>query len=117
LQCRQRKLFDSETDGDHSADVVVIDTLVNDDDDDDDDKAEAASAGYFDWEGISNYKGEREQYRGGFGPQVAAKKVQRIVESFQLFFNREFVQKPQKRPTAMLYNFKIPTDVCSHKGQ
>jgi hypothetical protein len=49
LQSRQRQFFDSETDGDQSADVVVIDTLVNGDDNN---KAVAASAENFDSEGI-----------------------------------------------------------------
>jgi hypothetical protein len=61
----------------------VIDTLVNGDDNN---KAVAASAENFDSEGIWRYyKGQREQYRGGFGPQVAAKKVQRIGEFSAVF--------------------------------
>jgi hypothetical protein len=50
----------------------MIDTLLSGDDDDN--EAVVSSAENFVWEGISNYKGQREQYRGGFGPQSAEKK-------------------------------------------
>jgi hypothetical protein len=61
--------------------------------DDDYNEAAAASAENYVWESMSNYTGQREQFIGGFGPQGAAKEVQGIVESFELFFNREFVKK------------------------
>jgi hypothetical protein len=94
LECSDSDLssVDSETDSDHSVDdVVVIDTLVNGDDNYN--EAVAASAENFAWENMSNYTGQREQFIGEFGPQGAAKEVQGIVESFELFFNRESVQK------------------------
>jgi hypothetical protein len=40
---------------------------------------------------MPNYKGQGEQIRGGFGPQGATNEVQGITESFELFFNREFI--------------------------
>jgi hypothetical protein len=87
---------DCETDSDHSVDdVAVIDTLVNSDDDYN--EAVAASAENVVWENVSNYTGQREQFIEGFGPQGAAKEVQGIVESFELLFNREFVQKNCRR--------------------
>jgi hypothetical protein len=60
----------------------VIGTLVNDDDDDKN-EANMASAGSFVREDRSNYKGQREQFRGGFGLQGAVKEIQKIVETFQ----------------------------------
>jgi cytochrome c556 len=62
---------------DHSTDDdAVTDTLVNGDDNDT--EAEAASADNFVWENMSNYKEQREQFRGRHGPKSAEKKVQGI---------------------------------------
>jgi hypothetical protein len=94
LECRDSDLnsVDSEVDIDHSVDdIAVVDMIVNDADDDN--EAEAASAGTFVWEDVANCEGQREQFRGGFGPQGAAKEFQEIGESFELFLNQEFVHK------------------------
>jgi hypothetical protein len=96
--------IDSETDSDRSVDdVAVIDTLVNSDDDYN--EAVAASAENFVWQSMSNYTGQREQFIGGFGPQGAGKEVQGIIESFELFFNQEFVQKIAEETNCILHLF------------
>jgi hypothetical protein len=41
----------------------------------------------FVWESMPNYKQQREQFWGGFGPQGVAMEVQGTVENFELFFN------------------------------
>jgi hypothetical protein len=82
----------------------VIDTLVNGDDDYN--KAVAASAENFVWESMSNYTGQTEQFIGGFGRQDAAKEVKGIVESFELFFSREFVQKIEEESNCYAIQFQ-----------
>jgi hypothetical protein len=39
-----------------------------------------------------------------------------LLFRLELVFNREFVQKMQRRPRAMLYNLRILGDVYSHEG-
>jgi hypothetical protein len=66
---------------------------------------------------MSNYTGQREQFIGGFGPQGAAKEVQVIVESFELFFNREFVQKIAEETNCYAIQFQNSRGRLSHEGQ
>jgi hypothetical protein len=117
LECSDsdRSSINSKIDSDHSVDdIAVVDTLVNDHDDDN--EAEVDSVESFVWEDMSNYKGQREQFRRGSGCQGATKEVHEIAESFELFSTENLFKKLQKRPSAMLYNFKIPGEVCSHGG-
>lgn len=58
--------------------------LVNDDDDDNK-EAEVANAESFVQDNMSNYKGQKKQLMGGFGLHRAAKAVQEIIETFQIF--------------------------------
>lgn len=46
----------------------------------------------FVWEDMKDFQEKREVFVGSSGPQNEAKCVKSIVESFQLFFNVEFVQ-------------------------
>jgi hypothetical protein len=107
LECSDTDLssVNCETDSDHSVDdVSVIDTLVNGDDDYN--KAVAASAENFVWERMSNCTGQTEQFIGGFVPQGAAKEVKGIFESFELFFNREFVKKIEEETNRYAIQFQ-----------
>ena len=40
---------------------------------------------------MRNYKGSREPFVGGFGPQDKAKNLSNAVDIFQLFFDEEFI--------------------------
>jgi hypothetical protein len=60
--------------------VAMVDILVNDNYGNY--EADMASAGSFVWEGMSNFEGQREQSRVGFGLQGTAKEIQEIVETF-----------------------------------
>jgi hypothetical protein len=60
--------------------------VVDDNSDEDDDIIQD-----FVWEDMNNYKGQRENFKGGAGPQGAAKEVTEIVDVFEFFFNSELV--------------------------
>jgi hypothetical protein len=62
--------------------------VANDESDEDNDIFQE-----FVWEDMNNYKGQREHFMGCAGPQDAAKHVTVIVVIFQLFLNRELINR------------------------
>lgn len=70
--------FDTENDFE---DHALLDTVVNDSNDEDDDSATKD----FIWDNMKNYKGQRENFTGSAGPQVATKHVTKIVVILNCF--------------------------------
>jgi hypothetical protein len=84
----EENLSDLEFDTDNELDDCALFDVVNGDSDKDDDIIQD-----FVWEDMNNYKGQRQNFMGSVGPQGAAKQVTEIVDFFQLFFNREFIDE------------------------
>jgi hypothetical protein len=61
--------------------------VVNDDSDEDD-----IIQGFV-WEDINKYKGQGENFTSSVRPQDAAKDVTKVVDDFQLFFNKELIDR------------------------
>jgi hypothetical protein len=55
---------------------------------------------------MSNFKGNKEQFRHRFGPQDRAKEVHEIAETSKPFFNREFIQKNVEEMRCYYTQFK-----------
>jgi hypothetical protein len=54
---------------------------------------------------MNNYKGQRENFTGGVGPQGAAKEVTEIVDVFELFFNSELEETTVEEPNRYAKQF------------
>lgn len=53
----------------------------------------------------------------GLDLKVQQRKFRKQLRDLNNFSTENLLKKLQKRPTVMLYNFKIPGDVFSHEGQ
>jgi hypothetical protein len=80
-------------------DCALLDVVVDDNSDDDDIIQDCV------WEDMNNYKGQRENFTGGVGPQGAAKEATEIVDIFKLFLNSELVDTIVEEPNRYTKQF------------
>ena len=71
-------------------DVAVVDAIVNDDSGDEDAPVIELQTNFI-WEDMNNYHGRREIFTGECGPRNIAENIIDIVDSFELFFDKEII--------------------------